>query len=67
MNWSLDSGDWRCRSEEDAATCAAEVLKLVRPGDVLLFHDDHRWICPILDVVLPGLIQSILHRQGGEP
>jgi peptidoglycan-N-acetylglucosamine deacetylase len=54
VNWSLDSGDWRCRSESDAAICAAEVLKLVRPGDVLLFHDDHRWIGPILDAVLPG-------------
>lgn len=55
VNWSLDSGDWRCRSEADANACAAEVLRLVRPGDVVLFHDDHRWIGPILDVVLPRL------------
>jgi len=55
VNWSLDSGDWRCRSAEDAATCAAEVLKLVRSGDVVLFHDDHPWIGPILDVVVPAL------------
>jgi peptidoglycan/xylan/chitin deacetylase (PgdA/CDA1 family) len=55
VNWSLDSGDWRCRSESDAMTCAAEVLELIRPGDIVLFHDDHRWIGPILDVVLPGL------------
>jgi peptidoglycan/xylan/chitin deacetylase (PgdA/CDA1 family) len=55
VNWSLDSGDWRCRSEADAATCAAEVLELVRPGDVVLFHDDHRWIGRILDIVLPSL------------
>ncbi|MFO0824685.1 MAG: polysaccharide deacetylase family protein [Gemmataceae bacterium] len=55
VNWSLDSGDWRCRSEADAETCAAEVLELVRPGDVVLFHDDHRWIGHILDIVLPSL------------
>ncbi|QEG27916.1 Peptidoglycan-N-acetylglucosamine deacetylase [Gemmata obscuriglobus] len=55
MSWSLDSGDWRCRSAADAKRCADEVLKFVRPGDIILFHDDHRWIAPILDVVLPGL------------
>jgi len=55
VNWSLDSGDWRCKNAADAATCAAEVLELVRPGDVVLFHDDHRWIGTILDIVLPAL------------
>jgi peptidoglycan/xylan/chitin deacetylase (PgdA/CDA1 family) len=55
VSWSLDSGDWRCRSEADAMQCAKEVLELVRPGDIVLFHDDHRWIGPILDVVLPAL------------
>ena len=55
VHWSLDSGDWRCRSEADAKQCAKEVLELARPGDIVLFHDDHRWIVPILDVVLPTL------------
>ena len=55
VHWSLDSGDWQCRSEADAIQCAREVLELVRPGDIVLFHDDHRWIAPILDVVLPAL------------
>jgi peptidoglycan/xylan/chitin deacetylase (PgdA/CDA1 family) len=55
LHWSLDSNDWRCRSEADARQCAAEVLRLVRPGDVILFHDDRPLTGPILDVVLPGL------------
>jgi peptidoglycan-N-acetylglucosamine deacetylase len=55
VHWSLDSGDWRCRSETDAETCASEVLELVRPGDVILFHDDHASVLPILDAVLPAL------------
>ena len=55
MGWSLDSCDWRCRSESDAIRCTHEVLELVRPGDIILFHDSHRWILPILDVVLPAL------------
>jgi peptidoglycan/xylan/chitin deacetylase (PgdA/CDA1 family) len=55
VGWALDSGDWRCRSAADAGRCAREVLGLVRAGDIVLFHDDHRWIGPILDVVLPAL------------
>ncbi|MBY0459038.1 MAG: polysaccharide deacetylase family protein [Gemmataceae bacterium] len=55
VHWTLDSGDWRCLSEADAQRCAREVLELVQAGDIVLFHDDHRWIGPILDVVLPAL------------
>jgi peptidoglycan/xylan/chitin deacetylase (PgdA/CDA1 family) len=62
-NWTLDSGDWRCRTAADAATCAAEVLALVRPGDVILFHDDHQWIAPILDRVLPALANHSTPRS----
>ncbi len=55
LTWSLDSGDWRCRSAADAAACAAAVAAAVRPGDVVLFHDDHPWVVPVLDAVLPAL------------
>ncbi len=55
MNWSLDSGDWRCRSEADAERCARETLNLAQAGDVILFHDDHAQIARILDIVLPEL------------
>jgi peptidoglycan/xylan/chitin deacetylase (PgdA/CDA1 family) len=55
VNWSLDSNDWRCRGESDARACAAEVLASVRPGDIILFHDDRPWVAAILDVVLPEL------------
>jgi peptidoglycan/xylan/chitin deacetylase (PgdA/CDA1 family) len=55
MGWTLDSGDWRVRSDADAERCAAELLAAVRPGDVILLHDYHPWIGPLLDVLLPGL------------
>ena len=45
----------RRRSEANAMQCAKTVLELVRPGDIVLIHDDHLWIAPILDVVLPAL------------
>lgn len=53
--WTLDATDWRCRTAEDAAACARRLLAAVRPGDVILLHDDHAGIVPLLDVLLPGL------------
>lgn len=53
--WTLDSGDWRVRSDADADACAAELLAAVRPGDVILLHDYHPWIERILRAVLPVL------------
>jgi peptidoglycan/xylan/chitin deacetylase (PgdA/CDA1 family) len=55
MTWSLDANDWQCRTADDAAACAAAVVREARPGDVVLFHDGHRWIAPILDAALLGL------------
>jgi peptidoglycan/xylan/chitin deacetylase (PgdA/CDA1 family) len=55
VHWALDSGDWRCRTDADARVCAREVLELVRPGDVLLLHDDHPRAGAVLDELLPGL------------
>lgn len=52
MGWTLDSGDWRVRSDADAAECAAELLAAVKPGDVILLHDYHPWIGRILRRVL---------------
>ena len=55
MNWSVDTGDWRCRDAGDAERCAEETAGLVRPRDVILLHDNHRWIARILDEMLPRL------------
>jgi peptidoglycan/xylan/chitin deacetylase (PgdA/CDA1 family) len=55
MTWSLDANDWQCRTADDAAACAAAVVRAARPGDVVLFHDGHAWIAPILDAALPEL------------
>ena len=55
VTWSVDSRDWECRSAADAEACARAVLAAVRPGDVVLLHDDRPWAGAILDVLLPGL------------
>lgn len=57
VTWSVDSGDWRCRTAAEAVACARQVLELVRPGDIVLLHDDRPWVELILDVLLPDLAQ----------
>ena len=54
LNWSLDSGDWRCRSDDDADVCAGETLRLLRPGDVVLLHDGPAALA-VLSQLLPVL------------
>ena len=63
MNWSLDSGDWQCRSDVDAEKCATEVVELVQPGDIVLFHDDHEYAARILDRVLLEIVSTNLFRR----
>ena len=53
--WTLDSGDWQCRSDADAVQCARELRVAMQPGDTILLHDNHRWIVPILEAVLDQL------------
>ena len=55
VGWTLDSGDWRVRGNQDAEQCCDEVLDTVHPGDVILFHDYHPWIGRIVQRLLPGL------------
>jgi peptidoglycan-N-acetylglucosamine deacetylase len=55
VTWSLDVRDWACRSAEDAGRAAAELLARVVARDIVLLHDDHAAVLPILDAVLPEL------------
>jgi peptidoglycan/xylan/chitin deacetylase (PgdA/CDA1 family) len=65
--WSLDAGDWQCRSATEARRIAAQVLSKVTGGDILLLHDFHPHILAILDVILPGLRERGFDLQGGLP
>jgi peptidoglycan-N-acetylglucosamine deacetylase len=59
MMWSIDSGDWQCRTSEDAELCAAELRQLTRPGDIVLLHDANPHTPAILAQVLPLLGSSL--------
>lgn len=68
VTWSVDSRDWECESEDDAIACACQILEMVQPGDVILMHDNHKWICEILDVLLPGLAaRGLLETKAAAP
>jgi peptidoglycan/xylan/chitin deacetylase (PgdA/CDA1 family) len=53
--WSIDSKDYDnpAPPSEIAARCAP---KLVRPGDVLLFHEGQEWTLEALPTVIEGLL-----------
>lgn len=55
VNWSLEVRDWSFRGEEEARLGARTLVEAARGGDILLLHDDHPWILPLLDDLLPGL------------
>jgi peptidoglycan/xylan/chitin deacetylase (PgdA/CDA1 family) len=59
VGWTLDSGDWRVRSAADADRCGAELVRAVRPGDVVLLHDYHPWISRILDILLTADVSLV--------
>ena len=55
VHWSLDSGDWRLRRQDDAAARGEELSRLVSDKDIILFHDDNPCVLRVLDVLLPSL------------
>jgi peptidoglycan/xylan/chitin deacetylase (PgdA/CDA1 family) len=55
VNWSLNVRDWACRSREEALEAARELDRRVQPGDIVLLHDDNRYLLDLLDYLLPSL------------
>lgn len=55
VHWSLDSHDWRLRDTHDAHARGRAIAPAVRPGEIVLFHDDNPHTPELLDVLLPEL------------
>ncbi len=53
VNWTLGVRDWACRSGEAAMTAAALLEEQAAPGQIVVLHDDNRYLPEILDKVLP--------------
>ena len=76
LHWSLDPRDYACRNLDDAAALGRGLADAVRPRDIVLLHDDHPRILPLLDELLPRLVKagfdlsagpSLLGLTGGAP
>lgn len=55
MNWSLNVRDWKCHTSQDASNASKAILNRVRPGDIILLHDDNPRLVEILEAILPEL------------
>lgn len=53
--WSVEVGDWRCRTKEEATKVSEKIIKDIRPLDILVLHDDNPFVLDILDQILPHL------------
>jgi peptidoglycan/xylan/chitin deacetylase (PgdA/CDA1 family) len=53
VGWSLDSGDWRCKTAAGAQQAADSILQRLMPRDIVLLHDDNPAVLTILDRILP--------------
>jgi peptidoglycan-N-acetylglucosamine deacetylase len=56
--WSVDSNDWRIRSEGDIPKCVNGLSRLVQPSDTLLLHD----VCPFTVEVLSRWLHEHVER-----
>ena len=55
--WSVEGQDWNCRSEVEAANISQKILNEISGRDIVLLHDDNRYVLKILEKLLPALIE----------
>ncbi|HLU05448.1 MAG TPA: polysaccharide deacetylase family protein [Woeseiaceae bacterium] len=60
--WSVDARDWALRSVDGAAQAGRRLAAELGRGDILLLHDDHPFLTPLLDELLPRLREAGLNR-----
>jgi len=58
VTWSLEAEDWRCQTINEARDAANRLIQKVTSRDVVLLHDDNRYVLEILDVILPAIQYS---------
>ena len=54
IHWSLEGGEWALREGESAAQIAEFVVKMVKPRDIVLLHDDNHKTIEVLKSLLPA-------------
>ena len=65
VNWSLNVRDWACEDRAQALDAAERLVRHASAGDIVLLHDDRRLVLPLLDFVLPRLIDAGFDLSSG--
>jgi len=65
MLWSLDGGDWSCKTPDKAKQIAKYLIERIRPNAIVLLHDDNPNVLIILDMLLPALKARKLDLHSG--
>lgn len=53
--WNVDSTDWKLKN---AKKITNKVLKNVKDGSIILFHDTYKWTADALKTIIPKLIED---------
>jgi peptidoglycan/xylan/chitin deacetylase (PgdA/CDA1 family) len=63
--WSREVADWRFTSDAEAVAGADALAAGAQPRDIILLHDSHPFILPLLDRLLPALADRGFDLQRG--
>jgi len=63
--WSVDPRDYRCHHADDGRRLGRRLAEVVRGRDIVLLHDNHAAIAPLLDELLPRLTARGLDLASG--
>ncbi len=65
ITWSLDAGDWRCRTLKDQRQAAENIFQHLSARDIILLHDDSSNVVSVLDIILPVMKSRKLNLHNG--
>lgn len=63
--WSVDPRDYRCHDADDGRRLGRRLADVVRGRDIVLLHDNHGAIGPLLDELLPRLTSRGIDLASG--
>lgn len=63
--YSIEGGEWGYRKSSDAQTIGKELVKTLRPRDIVLLHDDNDKVPMILDIIMPSIKNKKIDTRNG--
>ena len=65
MNWRRDINDWKFRTAAEGRAGGQQLADAIRPGDIVLLHDERRCLLDLLDALLGRLQKSGFDLRSG--